>query len=162
MYLFPYFPWRSFALNSSRNAIADIFSLHKFQVCGRGKPGIYTRVETFIPWILQNIYWRKHIVQELNTPIWIQRLVGLKLYVNVKESLEKRRKLEIDLSRSGLHHSISYNIDFVHESKSTSRNSNSSSVLLLCHVFSCAMDLGNRESYHRSAGAKQPGKKFWE
>jgi len=26
------------------------------KVCGRGKPGIYTRVEAFIPWILQNIY----------------------------------------------------------------------------------------------------------
>merc|ERR1712032_709005 len=26
------------------------------RVCGRGKPGIYTRVETFVPWILQNIY----------------------------------------------------------------------------------------------------------
>jgi len=26
------------------------------RVCGRGKPGIYTRVEAFVPWILQNIY----------------------------------------------------------------------------------------------------------
>jgi len=26
------------------------------RVCGRGKPGIFTRVETFVPWILQNIY----------------------------------------------------------------------------------------------------------
>jgi len=26
------------------------------KVCGRGKPGIYTRVEAFVPWILQNIY----------------------------------------------------------------------------------------------------------
>jgi len=26
------------------------------KVCGRGKPGIYTRVEEFVPWILQNIY----------------------------------------------------------------------------------------------------------
>ena len=35
---------------------------------------------------------------------------------------------------------------------------NSSSVL--CHVFSCAMDLGNRASYHRSAGVKTTGNKF--
>jgi len=26
------------------------------RVCGRGKPGIFTRVEAFVPWILQNIY----------------------------------------------------------------------------------------------------------
>jgi len=26
------------------------------RVCGRGKPGIYTRVESYVPWILKNIY----------------------------------------------------------------------------------------------------------
>ena len=29
--------------------------MESFQVCGRGKPGIYTRVESFVPWILENI-----------------------------------------------------------------------------------------------------------
>ena len=37
-------------------------------------------------------------------------------------------------------------------------NSSSVLLLLLCHVFSCAMDLGNRKSYLRSAGVKTTGK----
>ena len=42
----------------------------------------------------------------------------------------------------------------------TTRIPNSSVLLVVVTKTACAMDLGNRESYHRSAGVKTTGKKY--